>query len=74
MTPGLVDSEVKLKINGEVAINERTQTFGGSSQVFEGNWQGEQVTARITRVHNMMSQYHLIDVFIGGELVETLTV
>jgi hypothetical protein len=74
MTPGLLDAEVKLLINNELIINERSQTFGGSSQVFHGTWNGKQVTARATAVQKFMSSYILVDVFIDGVLVETLTV
>jgi hypothetical protein len=74
VTPGLFDGELKLFINEELVINQRSQAFGGSSQSFEGTWQGRQVTARATRVQNFMSAYTQIDVFIEGQIVETLTV
>lgn len=74
VTPGLFDGRLILIINNEVAIDQRSQAFGGSSQSFEGVWDGRQVTARATRVQNMFSSYVQIDVFIGGQLVETLTV
>ena|SRR6056297_3533697 len=74
VTPGMFDGELKLFINEELVINQRSQAFGGSSQTFEGAWQGRQVTARATRVQNFMSAYTQIDVFIQGQLVETLTV
>jgi len=72
--PGLIDEEVKLLINGETVIKQRSQAFGGSSQTFEGVWRGKRVTARATRVQNFMSAYTMVDVFIAGEHVETLVI
>ena len=74
VTPGLIDAEVRLIINGTEVINERSQAFGGSSQNFNGTWGDKQVTVRATRVQKMMSTYLLLDVFIDGTLVETLSV
>ena len=74
LTPGLVDGELELFINGERVIKQRSQAFGGSSQSFQGNWKGKQVVARATRVENFLSSYTMIDVFIAGQMVETLTV
>jgi hypothetical protein len=74
VTPGLIDSEVRLMINGTEVINERSQAFGGSSQNFNGTWDNKQVTVRATRVQTMFSTYLLLDVFVDGTLVETLTV
>jgi len=73
-TPGLMDAEFQIFIDGETVINQRSQAFGGSSQNFEGSWNGRRVTARATRVQNFVSSYTQIDVFIGGQLVETLVV
>jgi len=73
-TPGMVDSKYVLTFNGEPVIEQRSQAFGGSSQVFKGSWRGKDVTARATRVQNLMSSYVQIDVFVGGQLIETLTV
>ena len=73
-TPGLIDAEYVLKINGEPVIKQRSQAFGGSLQVFDGSWRGKKVSARTTRVQNMFSTYTQVDVFIDGQLVETLTV
>ena len=72
--PGLFDAELVVSINGEQVINQRSQAFGGSSQTFSGVWRGRPVTARATRVQNFVSAYTQVDVFISGELVETLTV
>ena len=72
--PGLIDAQFSLKINGEEVVRGRTVPFGGSSQSFEGVWQGKKVLARATRVQKWASTYTMIDVFIGGELVETLVV
>jgi hypothetical protein len=74
VTPGLVDGELELFINGERVIKQRSQAFGGSSQNFQGIWKGKQVVARATRVENFLSSYTMIDVFISGQMVETLTV
>ena len=74
VTPGLIDAEVRLIINGTEVINERSQAFGGSSQNFNGTWGDKHVTVRATRVHKMFSTYLLLDVFIDGTLVETLSV
>ena len=73
-TPGLFDAKVELKINGETVISDRSEPFGGTSQSFEGTWNGKRVVARATRVQKFASTYTMIDVFIGGELVETLVV
>lgn len=72
--PGIVDAEVKLLINGETVIKQRSQPFGGSSQTFEGVWRGKLVTARATRVKNFVSAYTMVDVFIAGVHVETLVI
>jgi len=72
--PGLIDAEVRLLINGETVIKQRSQAFGGSSQTFEGTWRGQRVTARATRVQNLVSAYTMVDVFIAGEHVETLVI
>ena len=74
VTPGLFDGELQLFINGQLVIKERSQAFGGSSQTFNGTWKGKQVVARATKVENFLSSYVMIDVFIGGQMVETLTV
>lgn len=73
-TPGFANAEVKLLINGETVIKQRSQTFGGTSQTFEGSWRGKRVTARATRVSNFVSAYTMVDVFIAGEHVETLVI
>jgi len=73
-TPGLFNGELQLFINDELVITQRSQAFGGSSQSFEGSWQGRNVTARATRVQNFISSYTQVDVFIQGRLVETLVV
>lgn len=73
-TPGLIDSHVQIRINGETIIDDRTEAFGGSSQSFEGTWNGKPVLARATRVTKFASNYTMIDIFIGGTLVETLVV
>ncbi len=74
ITPGVFDGELTLAINGEQVIKQRSQAFGGTSQTFEGTWKGKQVVARTTAVTNLMSNYHLIDIFINGTHVDTLTV
>lgn len=74
VTPGMIDAEFRLYIDGDLVIKQRSQPFGGSSQTFDGTWKSNRVMSRVTRVHNFMSQYHQIDVFIDGQLVETLTV
>ena len=74
MTPGLVNAEFILRINGATAIKGRTQPFGGSSQTFSGVHQGRPVTARVTQVTKFFSQYVLVDVFYNGEHIETLTI
>jgi len=74
VNPGLFDGELTLFIDGDIVIKERSQAFGGSSQSFEGTWKGHQVTARATTVYNLLSHYTQIDVFIAGQLVETLTI
>jgi hypothetical protein len=74
MTPGLIDAEFKLYVDNELVINDRTQPFGGSSQTFEGTWKGKQVVARATSVQKFMTSYIMVDVFIDGTLVDTLTV
>ena len=73
-TPGMFDGQLELFINKEKVIDQRSKAFGGSSQTFEGTWNGLPVTARATRVQNMLSAYTQVDVFINGQLVETLTV
>jgi hypothetical protein len=72
--PGLIGAEFTLNINGEEVIRAKSKPFGGSSQTFEGVWRGKPVIARATRVQKFASTYTMIDVFIGGELVETLVV
>ncbi len=67
-------AEVMVKIDGETVINQKSQVFGGSSQTFNGSWNGRPVSARATRIQNFVSSYTQIDVFIGGQLVETLTI
>lgn len=74
VTPGMFDGELQLFINEQMVIKQRSQAFGGTSQSFEGSWNGRRVTARATRVQNMLSAFTQIDVFIEGQLVETLTV
>ncbi|WP_141101986.1 hypothetical protein [Oceanicola sp. 22II-s10i] len=73
-TPGLIDAEFVLKINGQTVIRDRTEPFGGSSQSFSGSYRGQQVMARATAVQKFFSAYTMIDVFINGEHVDTLTV
>jgi len=73
-TPGLIDAEFVLFINREQVIKQRTKPFGGSSQTFKGTWNGRNVVARVTAVSKFMSHYTMIDVFIDGVLVDTLTV
>lgn len=72
--PGAFDGLLKLYINEQVVIEQRSKAFGGTSQTFRGVWRGKPVTARATMVQNMLSNYTQIDVFIDGTLVETLTV
>lgn len=74
VTPGLLDGELELYVNNELVIKERSQAFGGSSQTFTGQWRGKDVRARATQVTNMLSSYVMIDVFIDGVLVDTLTI
>lgn len=73
-TPNLFNSDIIITINGNTVIDDKTETFGGSSQTFTGNWQGKQVTARLTQVTNMFSNYVQVDGFIDGDHVETLTI
>jgi len=73
-TPGLFDAEFTININGQEVIKSRSKAFGGSSQSFEGVWEGKTVVARATRVQKFASTYIMIDVFIDGTLVETLVV
>lgn len=73
-TPGLFDAEFVLMIDGQEVINDRTTPFGGSSQTFEGVWNGKKVKARVTSVQKFASAYTMIDVFIDGVLVDTLVV
>ena len=73
-TPGVLDAEYRVFINGDMVIKKRSKTFGGTSQNFTGRWRGKRVLARATRVQNFLSAYTQIDVFIDGQLVETLTV
>ncbi len=73
-TPGLIDAEFVLFINGKQVIKQRTQPFGGSSQTFEGTWNGHRVKARATAVRKFASAYTMVDVFIDGVLVDTLVV
>lgn len=72
--PGLVDSNLNLYIQDELVVNQRSKAFGGSSQSFKGSWRGKPVIARATKIENFLSSYTQIDVFIAGQLVETLTV
>ncbi len=72
--PGAFDGLFKVYIDEELVINQRSKAFGGSSQTFVGSWKGMPVTARATAVQKMMSQYTIIDIFVDGQLIETLTV
>ena len=71
---GLVTGNVILRINDELVIEQKSEVFGGSSQTFKGTWQGKDVRARVTVVQNLFSTYRMIDVFIDGFMVDTLTV
>lgn len=71
---GAFNGVLKLYIDEELTVDQRSKTFGGSSQSFTGKWKGRNVVARVTYVQNLFSAYHLIDVFIEGQLVETLTI
>ena len=73
-TPSLFDAEFILFINGKEVINDRTKPFGGTSQTFEGVWNGKPVRARATAVQKFASSYTMIDVFINGDLVDTIVV
>lgn len=73
-TPGLIDAEFILYINGKQVIKQRTKPFGGSSQSFKGSWNGRSVLARATAVRKFTSAYTMVDVFIDGVLVDTLVV
>lgn len=64
----------RLFIDNDKVIDQSVQVFGGSSQTFNGVWRGKTVTARATRVSQFASSYVLVDVFINGEHVDTLTV
>ncbi len=72
--PGAIDGLLKVYIDQELVINQRSKAFGGTSQTFVGSWKGMPVTARATAVQKLMSQYTLIDIFVDGQLIETLTV
>ena len=72
--PGAFDGLLKLYIDDQLVINQRSKAFGGSSQSFTGTWRGKPVVARATQVSKMMSTYVMVDVFINGALVETLTI
>ncbi|MSU89734.1 hypothetical protein GE300_08895 [Rhodobacteraceae bacterium 2CG4] len=74
MTPGVIDAKFVLRINGAPVINDRTEPFGGTSQNFSGSYDGRPVSARVTAVSKMFSAYTMVDVFIDGQLVETLTI
>ncbi len=74
MIPGLIDSEVFLYIDNTLVIKDRTAPLGGSSQSLKGQWNGKPVVARLTQIENLLSSYTQIDVFVAGQLVETLTV
>lgn len=74
MTPGFMDAEFILKVNGQTAIKQRSQPFGGTSQSFTGSYQGKQITARVTQVNKFFTTYMMVDVFYDGELVDTLTI
>ena len=64
----------RLFIDNEKVIDRSVEVFGGSSQTFNGVWRGRTVTARATSVTQWASSYVLVDVFINGEHVDTLTV
>ncbi len=72
--PGVFTGTLKLFIDEELIVDQESKVFGGSSQSFTGKWKGRNVIARATYVENLFSAYYLIDVFVNGQLVETLTV
>ena len=72
--PGAFDGTLKLYIDEELVIDQRSKAFGGSSQTFTGSWKGKSVTARATAVQQLMSAYTRVDVFVDGQLIETLTI
>ncbi len=67
-----LDSSIKLSINGEPVINGTTEVGAGSAQNFMGNWRGNRVLARFSRQQSVFSSASRIDVFINGNLVETV--
>ena len=68
----LLSGHLLLKINDEVVIDEENTSFA-SSHTFEGSWKGKPVRARATAVSTMFTSYIMLDVFIDGELVDTLS-
>ena len=72
--PGVLTGTFVLKFNNTVVINERTKLFGGSSQTFNGRYQGKQVMARVTRVVSFLSERYVVDVFYNGQLIETTSI
>ena len=67
-----LDASFKLYINGERVIKDTTKVGAGTFQNFSGIWQGQRVLARFSRKQFVVTSATCIDVFINGNLVETL--
>ncbi|MEL6126191.1 MAG: hypothetical protein AAFR57_07335 [Pseudomonadota bacterium] len=73
ITPGVLGT-FRLNMNGDEVIEESFEIFGGSSQTFEGRYRGDPVSARVTQVQKWFTNYHLVDVFYKGQLIDTLQI
>ncbi|MFK7877180.1 MAG: hypothetical protein AB8B71_15590 [Paracoccaceae bacterium] len=67
-----LDARLQMSINGDLVIKETTLISSGTSQNLVGTWRGQQVMARMTRRNGLFAPAARIDVFIEGNLVQTI--
>lgn len=67
MKPGLIDSEISIKINGKDVIVDKFSDFQSTAEYF-GEYEGHKITSSLTRTRGPNIQ---VMVFVDGERAAT---
>ncbi len=63
-----------LTINGDRAVDQTKRIYLGSQIIFDGVWQGRAVQVEMTRDIQFIRTFYELDIYIEGNLVETIEV